>query len=56
MFLLMLGVYFIYMYIASRELNKLPYSKYRVPNLSLKFQVSAALHLASNNVAWLGHP
>ena len=39
LFLLMIGTYFLFMYLARRELAKLPYSKYRVPNMGLRLQV-----------------
>ena len=35
-FLLMIVVYLGFMYIAQRELAKLPYTKYRVPNVGMK--------------------
>lgn len=41
--IIMLLLYFVFMHIAGRELAKLPYSKYRVPNLAVKFQ-AGGLH------------
>ncbi|GAB4816054.1 hypothetical protein N2152v2_003100 [Parachlorella kessleri] len=46
-FLIMIATYFLFMYLARRELAKLPYSKYRVPNLGLKLQVHTQLIMAA---------
>lgn len=45
----MLVVYFALMLLARHELAKLPYAKYRVPYLGLKFQASpnCSLRLAA---------
>ncbi|GAB4816055.1 hypothetical protein N2152v2_003101 [Parachlorella kessleri] len=46
-FLIMIGTYFLFMYLARRELAKLPYSKYRAPNMGLKLQVHIQLVMAA---------
>ena len=46
-FLVMIAVYFLYIYNAGRELAKLPYFTYRLPNIGVKLQVHIQLVMAA---------
>ncbi|GAB4816056.1 hypothetical protein N2152v2_003102 [Parachlorella kessleri] len=47
LFLIMIATYFLFMYLARRELAKLPYSKYRVPDMGLRLQVHIQVVMAA---------